>query len=368
MEPGYAEAYAVWENENKEILYRLSPEERTQSFADFLEKEVHDRLVDLIDGKKELMELANRGQMLLASTDGGKTFDTFLTPEDDDKINPTDYLLLSPSFRSATTNLREVREEQSLIHAVSKLRDQHFLVERAWLDKGVVHVDAIHPRDGTYEVQIDLNQPSTIPLNYEFINEKGRTKVPESQLPEKYGKAELDINLQMPSEAEQLGMEIARKNAENQQGMQGALGAAMATWAAAKNLANPGKFLAAERAQKDVDQTREQMQKPLMFNKGALHAPNVMASKAAMNARFARQGQEAEESKKREAERAEKSKKTEQEYAKKNQAAQEAQQKKSSAAQMAIAKGAAIGAGAIGGILGISAGTTLFISHINLIS
>ena len=356
LEPGYKEAYAEWEVENKETIYQWSAEERTQSFADFLEKKVHARLIALVGDKQELKELANRGQLLLASKDGGKTFDTFLTPEDETKVNPMDYVLLSPTFRSTTTNFKEVREEQALVHIVSKLRDQHYGVNHAWIENGVVHVDALHPLRGTYEVQVDLDQSTTLPLNYKFINAEGTTEVPETQLPEEFGLAEQDITLQVPSETEALMMDPV--NDDKNKRKLAVLAASTAAWIAAQQAGAKQGPSSAELA---TEQARNQMVRHEAGSQGAMSLPNVMASKA----HFARQNQGLEGSKKREAQRFELAKEKEREYAKRKQEEQRKRQEENKQSQKRLAQGAAAGAGILGGVLSAFAGSSLFLGHIS---
>lgn len=354
MEPGYAEAYAEWELENKETLYQWSAEEHTQSFADFLEKKVHDRLIALVGDKQDLKELANRGQLLLASKDNGKTFDTFLKPEDE--VNPMDYVLLSPTFRSTTTNFKEVREEQSLVHIVSKLRDQHYGVNNAWIENGVVHVDALHPLRGTYEVQVDLNQPTALPLTYAFINAEGRKEVPETQLPEEFGLAEQDITLQAPSETEALIMDSVDDN-KNKRKL-AVLAASTAAWIAAQKGDAQRSPSQAELA---AEQARNQMVRHEAGVHGALSLPNVMASKA----HFVQQSKGIDDSKKREAQRFELAKEKEREYAKRKQEEQKKRQEENKQSQKRLAQGAAAGAGILGGVLSAFAGSSLFLGHIS---
>ncbi len=179
LPPGYEELYEEWAKANSETLYRMSAEERTQSFSDFVWDNLQPDIKHLAK-TKEQKEFAIRGQALLASSDGGKTFDQLITPEDIPNVTATDYVLLTPSFRSATVNLREAMDEQSVVHVTTKLRQQHFLVNRASIQDHRIVVDVTHPRTGMYTVQVELDQPITVPIVYEFISAGKVTRVPET--------------------------------------------------------------------------------------------------------------------------------------------------------------------------------------------
>lgn len=376
LEPGYAELYAAWEQENKEILYKLSAEERTQSFADYVEEYTLSELHRLIDEKevdleknKALKEQANRGQLLLASKDGGKSFDTYLTPEEAEQANPIEIRLLSPTLRSVTNNFEEVREEQTLVHVVSRLRDEHFLVNRAWVENGVVHVDTTHPRHGQYEVEVDLNQPSTLPLEYEFINAEGKALVPETQLPEAYGEAEMDRSLQPVPEDVQLAVEVeTRAKAPEEDLVRAAALAGSGALLMAAELGRAPQPTPEQRAQEAATLAKTSIEKPLLYRKEDVKAPTVMASKAAMQARFARQQKGVEGAKKREVEYAMKAREEEKAVAERKKAERENRRKKNRRARRRLAAGSALGAGAAGGLLATLSGTGWFVAHINLFS
>src|SRR3989338_2521990 len=203
LDPGYAPVYAAWESENKEILYKLSAEERAQSFSDYVQAHVHKELNKLVTTDEystkssELEELANRGQLLLVSKDGGAHFDSFLTPEEQAKVNTTDYVVLSPTFRSATTNFQELREEQTYLTAITKLREAHYLVLGIDFEKKQIQVS--HPKFGLDDVPVNLESDVTVPLMADFITGRSTASPSETQLPEAYGEAKKDSSLNVPT-------------------------------------------------------------------------------------------------------------------------------------------------------------------------
>jgi hypothetical protein len=307
LEPGYLEEYALWSTENAAILPKLSSEERTVSFSDHVEDSVLEEEKKIIettekdpDKKKKLINQAQRGQLLLTSTDEGKTFDKLLNVHEAQKIGPLTLHFKSPTLRSSTNNVEEVAEEQSMLHAVRKLRQQHFLVESAYVQDHVVHIDAIHPRRGNYEVQVKLDQDPTSPFEYAFLNQLGVQHVEETQLSNEYGEAAPDASLQKPDLGE-IALRMMTKQGTEQTGQEAlkkkavlsSLFSHLALQEAKKHATS-----ALERGAMAAEQTRLQMQSPA--------TSNVMASKAAMGARKARQETQITGEKERMAEREEK--------------------------------------------------------------
>lgn len=366
LEPGYKEAYQTWVDENKAVLHKLSSEERTISFSDHLEETVLKKQSEWIESKvadpskkKQLLIQAQRGDLLLVSTDEGKHFDQVLTLEEAHLKNPLTLSVLSSTLRSTTPNFQEVKEEQNMLHIIKKLRDQHFLVERAYVEKHVVHVDAIHPRRGNYEVQVPLNQDATLPFEYSFLNQLGVQKVQETQLPEEYGEASQDHSLERPSTSEIMSQHLLRAGASGEHG-QGDLAhkAFISTMlpflASNKNMSTQALH---KRANSAADQTRLQMKFPG-------NNLNVMASKAAMGARKARQNKQMKEELDRQNEREEKYKREAPLAHKKREEEKQKKLQESKDSQVQMKKKAAAGAGALAGIMASAGGMTFFIAHL----
>lgn len=199
---GYAELFKRWEELNSRYLYMVDDEFYVQSFADFLQDEVKKKIYELTDSKK-LRQLAARGEVLLASEDGGETFDTLLPiTEVKKKLKAMDYLLLTPTLHSAVLDLREVVDQQIAIHAARQLRRSGFEVQSAEIDDDHKITINVTPRSGIVRVEIDTNQPVTKPLEYVFVDKDGgQRKMTESQMPETYGQAQQDPELAMPDRA-----------------------------------------------------------------------------------------------------------------------------------------------------------------------
>ncbi len=369
-EPGYAEAYTAWSTENKDVLYKWSPEERTQRFSKYLEEKVEQDLLKLVD-TPELKSLAKRGQLLLVSTDGGKHFDKFLTPEAAKNAVPTSYQILSPTFRSSTTDLSEVIAEQTLVHTVSTFQDQAlwgqqvWLVQNAYLDGGIVHLDVVHYRYGAYQVEVDPEQAAGAPLTYTFVNEKGKESVPETQLPEEYGEAKPDATLQPITQEELITKQMAVAHAGNSDASNAAMGAGLAMLAA-QEAANHAT--ADQRAKEAAMFAKTSMNQPLSGQAGGVLVPNVTAAKAAMAARFARQAQALEAARKREAERIKKHKEMGKLVSKQVKNVAKAKRAGLSASQKGLAKGVGAGAGIVGAVAGALTGSTMFVTHMALFS
>lgn len=198
MPPGYAELYQEWSMAYGDALNKWSPEERGISFAEYLDDRIHDKITklipneNLVDAKNH--KLADRGRVVLASKDGGKTFDQLLKPEDLQQVDPKDYVFLSSDMRNTTTDLAEIMNEQVLIRVQKNLKDQNFLIENAYIREGIINVEVKNQKGESYSVQVDPKQKFDKPLNYIFINARGVAKVVlETQLPEAFGSIETDF-------------------------------------------------------------------------------------------------------------------------------------------------------------------------------
>ena len=341
LDPGYATVFGAWESENKEILYKLSAEERAQSFSDYIQAHVHNELNKLVT-TDEQKELAKRGQLLLVSKDGGAHFDLFLTPEEQAKVNPTDYVVLSPTFRSATTNFQELREEQTYLTAITKLREAHYLVLGIDFEKKQIQVS--HPKFGLDDVPVNLESDVTVPLMADFITGRSTASPSETQLPEAYGEAKKDSSLNVPTLQETVILS-EKENDEQKNKLEKGVVASLAA-AAAMQALNANRS-AAERAQNDAKNTKENIEKPLLAPVSDRNLPSVMASKNAMAARFARHKQSTQGSQERETERTEQA---EAEQDKKAREKQEQEQAPKKQEEGGISKGKAAGIGI--GILG----------------
>jgi len=367
LEPGYAEAYATWSEENKNILYQWSAEDRTQHFSIYLQNKVEQDLLKLVN-TEELKGLAKRGQLLLVSTDGGKTFDKFLTPKEAKTAVPTEYQVLSPTFRSTTTDLNEVLAEQLLLHVVATLQENFkspngsekelWKVENASLKKGVVHVEVVRnfyqseivqDENGMrFAMEVDMDQPATIPLAYERINAKGGKKnIPETQLPEEYGEAQLDSTLQFPTQKNDAGLGLA-------------MGTGFAVLAAQ---GAAGHISVDQRAKEAAAFAGMSMAQPLAGLAGSVAGGvNVVAAKAAMAAHFARQSQALQDAQTRESKRIEDSKKRRKVVQEQTENVEETKKAGFTASQKTLAKGVGAVAGIAGGFVAALTGSTLFVT------
>ncbi len=371
LPPGYAELYATWAEKNKNILYQLSDEEMTKSFSDFVATETKKQITNLIDkkqvgreAKRHLKQLAIRGQILLASKDG-KNFDQLITPEDIQKGQAKNYTILSPTFRTTTTDLREVLDEQSLLHITTKLRNQQFTIQSAWIDKNhQVHAEIV-PRGGITEVVVDLSQDASTPLVYNFIDQDGGVRrVAETQLPEEFSDLPVEPSLETPSKEALIASHLAGGSPED--AAVAATNAALAA-TAATNAANIANKVNAESAAQAQEATQRQMEAPLLDQSGP-QLSNVMASKAAVKTRMARQKKKLENERERQAEFEKRRDKDQKEWREKQAAEAKATQARKEKQKKRLLKGGAVGAGLAGLVGGTAAGTTLFINNINLFS
>lgn len=373
FDPGYEERYLAWVKEKESTVNRFSAEESTLSFSDYLEDWVQAELEKLIGEKnlspekeRELLEQAHRGQLLLVSTDDGAHFDRFLTPEEQKMSSPLNYRILSPSFYWASPDFKTVREAQGLIHVVRKLREQHFLVERAWLEEGEVHVEALHPKHGAYEVRVDLKQVLTLALTYEFINAQGKTLVSEAEIKQRYNMLETENLENKVAQEWAIGTQRDKSAAEAM--AQKSLGAALATYVARSLLEQGVQKTPEQKAEEQAALARAQMEKPLLYNRENLPLPPPVAAKAAMKARFARQEQARQNSLNREKDRLAHFQAASKVSLEQKRQIQRAQEKKNQAAQKAFRRKALAGLGAAGGLLTAAGGSAWFIIQVNLLN
>ena len=383
LEPAYAEAYAAFAEENKEVLYTWGKEDIARRFSDYLSKKVEKDLVTLIEAspadeakKKQDLSLAKRGQLLLVSTDDGKNFDQYLTIEDAKRVNPIAYQILSPTFRSNTTNLMEVVGEQTLLHVVSTM-NQNFSsvnaaektiwsVKEATLKNGVVHVEvsrtssnpeALEDADHKYDIEVD--QDPDLPLVYDEMDKNGNKKsFAETQLPSEYGEAKPDPTLQMPSPEEVLISGIAN----NDDGSQAAKNAVLVTGLTMLALQEAAAHASPEqRAREAAALAKSRIERPMATPETG-DAFNVTAAKAAVAARFARQNQANKTSQEHEAARIEHSKIERNTVHAKKEAAEKKNKERYSADQKKLARNSAAGAGAAAALAGLLGSTSVFVT------
>lgn len=365
MDATYAPLYAAWLEENKDVLYKWSPEERVERFTAAVTEHYEQRIHEWIEAsakseeeKKDLKSMAQKGALLLVSTDEGKTFDTVLKPEDLNTVNASDYQLFSPTLRGATTDLKQVQAEQELLHIVESFQDQSlwgqqvWLVQSATIENGVAQLEVIHYQYGVYQVEVPLNEDAALPLVYTFSNEAGKQSVPESQLPEKYGVAQPDSML--------LTMHEHKDDVKD-----AVLAGTLSMLAAQEAMQHASPT---ERANEAAALAKAQMEQPFLFQFKGREVPNITAAKAARVAHFARQAKSMDESHKREMERYAKAKEINFLIKKETKNAEKAKKSRFSADQKKLAKGVGAGAGIAGAFAGALTGSTLFVNHITLFS
>lgn len=381
LEPGYAEAYAAFAEENKEVLYTWSKGEIAERFSDYLSKKVERDLVALIEAspadeakKKADLNLAKRGQLLLVSTDEGKTFDQYLTIEEAKRVNPLAYQILSPTFRSTTTNLMEVVGEQTLLHVVSTM-NQNFSsvnaaektiwsVKNATLKNGAVHVEvsrtATNPEaqeDANSMVEVEVDQdPALKDLVYKQLDKDGNVKrFPETQLGNEYGEAKQDPTLQMPSK-EALAEEVL---SASDNGADSARNAVFATTLSMLALQEAAQHATPEqRAREAAALAKSSIERPMgMPGSGDF---NVTAAKAAIAARFARQNQANQANHEHEHARNLQIKNEKSTVHAKKVEAEKQKKARWTADQKRLARNSAAGTGFIGSILSLIGGTSVF--------
>lgn len=287
LEPGYQALLEEWENKNANELYLLSAEERTTRFAKHVQNHVEKQMQTLIAEEAKKREAA-RGKLLLVSLDGGQHFDKVLSLEEVKKEDTLKVFVLSGTLQSTTPNYEEVVEGQEVLHIAKNLEDLHFVVEQIGVEKHVVHVRAIPPKGVISELEIHLKEGGGEWI-YEFLGEK-KESVPESILPEKFGRAQKDSTLRMPSQPELLTQTILHEQESGNK--------AARTLAAQAGLATFASFTAlnavAAQKQKEAILALNNTQGGNLLLPKTVHplfskVPNVTAAKAAMKAHFARQ-------------------------------------------------------------------------------
>ncbi len=390
LDTAYAPAYAEWTELNKNVLHTWDSETRVQSFAAFVEADAEKRLLGIIEtqnldeeAKKERTTLAKRGQLLLVSTDEGKTFDKYLTPEET-KTAPAIYTLYSPTLRASTNDLHEVVEEQTLINWVKRTEETYrelnkeggsiWRVEDATLKDGKVHLEVARTArnaeddDTRFALDIDVDQPANLPMVYDKSTAGGEKKkaVPETQLDTEFGMAEPDPSLQIPDQRSiEMTTAILGNDAAIKQAVQSQVTAGLSTWAALEAIDHVSKE---QRAAQNAEMTRAIMERPLAEQMPNAPVQNVMAAKAAMKARFARQSEANQKSKQREAERIEKIKQADKFMRKLFKNEKNPKKPGMSVDQKKLVKNTGIVAAAAASAVTALAGSTMFVTHLTLFS
>lgn len=230
MPAGYKEMFAKWQIAYPGLAH-LSPHEQAVSFADYLDGEVKKMELALVPGDtlvdQKNKKLIARGQVVLASEDGGKTFTKLVKPEDLATVKGETLHFLSPTLRGTTNDVHELMNEQVLLHVANNLSSQNYLVLHGFIQNNVIHLDVKTPRLADYNVLVDTAQKFDKPMNYVFVNKEGLSKViPETQLDTKYGQIDYDPTLR-PLSADEIKSKIIQSSGKNQK--LGVLGGILST-------------------------------------------------------------------------------------------------------------------------------------------
>ncbi len=198
LDEAYQSTFIDWKLKHPEPL---SIQEQALSFEQYLHEQVQLRTQELIKtqipgvaAQEAMMKQARRGKILLASKDGGRTFDQLLSPEQAETVNPLDYELLTPTFRSASNDLQEVFKENMAVNHIHQLKAEHFQINGIHFEGEKLIVDCLNKE--AYTVEVDLNPQQTQPTLYTFTKqgEKGPKKVfrvSEDQLATSFGNLEV---------------------------------------------------------------------------------------------------------------------------------------------------------------------------------
>lgn|GEM_PF-2485548 len=373
----YQELYELWENQNQEVVYRLSAEERTEAFSDFVEKQRKGKVEEILEAKdfketnlskEELKNLNQRGQLILASRDGGKTFDTLITRQDleDKKIDPIAYTILSPTLTSGALKMEDVLDEQTKLYIVKNLKEQNFLVKNAVIKDGKVEVETTEPKTGETELHV-FNVTTLEPI---ISNTQGEQHITKNALQGAYGQIarkemEEKSGLETMESVHTIeGGDATKKtaNAMNyaMMGIAGGL-AIMNASKEALQIQNLKRVMNAMGRNKTVKQQKQSIKLPIQPIVKPSFGGNVQAAKAEVGAHFARKALEDKENEAHQQELQDQYQKDlakqQKERALKEEEAQAKQQNSSMATGPKIGIGALAGAG---GILAGTAGLTLF--------
>lgn len=392
LEVGYAEAYTEWKKTKEEVLPKLSAEERVQLFSDDLAEVVQKKMEQLISKKwvggeqKQALKLAaQHGDLCLVSEDDGKNFDKALSLEELQKADPLRFRFLSPTLQSVTNKPEQLKEEQNLLHVSKQLRSNHCLVERGYVENHIVHVDVVHPKTDTSEVEVDLRSPSVI-WEYVFTKKDGaKEKVPEAQVPEKFGVIEPEVPTDLITPLNSIYLVNHAKENQSAQ-TEAARKAAIASYSTVMALdqiqrndqfrSREAQILALTQNQnlspKDNPDVKRAVAQELVFNKvEALKAAansyttNVIESKAAMIAKFAEQQQKMQNQKQRFAQAVQAQAIAQKQMWDQQQAQKKKQKEVFASAQKVRKVAAAVGSAVTGGAIGGFGFLGFWISHLN---
>ncbi len=243
MPAGYGKMFAKWQDMYPGLAH-LSPNEQAISFAEFLDEEMKKQELALVTGDtlvdQKNKKLIERGQVLLASDDGGKTFTKLIKPEDIEITDAENLYLLSPTFRTTTNDLREVMNEQILLRIAMNLTSQNYLIQSTpIIENNVIHFEVKTPQFKDMNVLVDTAQKFDKPMNYVFVNKDGLSKVvPETQIDTKYGQIEPDPTLRPLSDAEIRARIVKDENASRELGVLGGILATVPNLGASSNRNN----------------------------------------------------------------------------------------------------------------------------------
>jgi hypothetical protein len=319
--PGiYQNVYESWLLDEGEMnrIRSVSDDDRANHFASYIQKTI------VHNAPEDLKELASQGRVLLAisnnstqSTEETSSDFHFFTQEDLENtasgqaLNPTDYSLLSTSFKSASTDLREVLDEQVLTHVVAKMKEagSGFLVKKAQIENHQIVLEVTASNQKNEINRIVISQPSPTEskdsasqgahpqaLVYEFLSDdKSFGSYEENQLPEDFdnlGKVQINQIRALQNNAEALAQQHQSKYKQGNRASS-ALKAARAFQDLA-NQANKNNrqrdFRAAHLASRLSEYQKDQKIKGAAVLDNHF-AQNVVANKASVSARVNRKNQ-----------------------------------------------------------------------------
>lgn len=193
FDEGYREIYKNWsEVMGEDALLTMNPDDRLMSFTDFVRDdnirvaEAQVRRTLNPTKRANLAKEVTRGQFLRVQGKDGN-FDKIIPRSALDSDDALMTYAISDTCKSSTTNWGEVCDEQSALLFAHKLREQHFLVKSITVGREF-KAEVIHPKTGPCSVSVNLDEPLTQALNFEFINGDGKKKaVSMNQFGDAYG-------------------------------------------------------------------------------------------------------------------------------------------------------------------------------------
>lgn len=193
MPAGYQALFTAWVETYGDTILKWSAEERCQSFADYVHGHISREMNALIAGDKEKAKFASRGQAILVSQDG-ENFNQLITAAEITKTSKPVYVL-SETLRISTTDLKEVMNEQSLLHVQRQIQEQGAKIKAYRLDDNSLFIEAESSRGQAFNLELDDLSNVSTPLQYQFQTREGQATATESQLPELFGSADQDLSI-----------------------------------------------------------------------------------------------------------------------------------------------------------------------------